>query len=53
MKNNENNIELIINWKKSNLIREYELNKEENTNITIIKNKITDLEYMLLGRNKL
>ena len=49
VENNKNNIELIINEIKSELIEEYEL-KEGNNNIKlIIKNNLTDLEDMFNG----
>ena len=46
VKNNENNIKLIINGIKSNLIGEYNLKEGENNIEIIIKNKITNLENM-------
>ena len=46
VKNNKNNIDLIINGIKNNLIEKYKLRKGENTIKLIIKNKITNLEYM-------
>ena len=48
-KNNEKNIELEINGKKSKLIKEYKLKKGENNIKMKIKNKITDLQYMFDG----
>lgn len=44
--NNKNNISLIINGKESNLVEESFLIKGENKIELIIKNKITNLEYM-------
>ena len=44
--NNKNNIELIINGNKNNLIEKYKLRKGGNNIKIIIKNKITFLEYM-------
>ena len=46
VENNKNNIELIINGKKNNLIKRYKLIKGENNIKIIIKNKITNLENM-------
>ena len=46
VKNNYNNIELIINGNKSELISKYKLRKGENNIKIIIKNKITNLESM-------
>jgi len=46
VKNNKNNIELIINGNKNDLINKYKLQKGENSIKMIIKNKITNLEYM-------
>ena len=46
VENNKNNIELIINGKKSELIEKYELKEGENNIEIIIKNKIINLEYM-------
>ena len=46
MKNNKNNIELIINGIKSVLIDECRLKKGENQIKIIIKNKLTNLEDM-------
>ena len=46
VKNNKNNIDLIINGNKSELISEYKLRKGENNIKIIIKNKIRNLEYM-------
>ena len=47
--NKNNNIELIINKNKSNLISKYKLVKGENNIKIIIKNKITNLESMFAG----
>ena len=44
--NNKNNIDLIINGIKSNLINKYKMEKGENNIKIIIKNKIKNLEYM-------
>ena len=49
VENNKNNIELIINGNKSNLINKYRLGKGENKIKIIIKNKITNLEDMFDG----
>ena len=46
VKNNKNNIELIINGKKNDLINKYKLQKGENSIKIVINNKITNLEYM-------
>ena len=46
VENNKNNIELIINGNKNDLINKYELRKGENSIKMIIKNRITNLEYM-------
>ena len=46
VQNNKNNIELVINGNKIDLINRYKLKKGENIIKIIIKNKITNLEYM-------
>ena len=46
VENNKNNIELIINGIKNNLISSYKLKKGENNIKIIIKNKIKNLEKM-------
>ena len=46
VKNNKNNIDLIINGNKINLIDNNNLKKGENIVTLIIKNKLTDLSYM-------
>jgi len=46
VENNKNNIELIINGNRNDLISECKLKKGENNIKMIIKNKITNLEYM-------
>ena len=46
VENNRNNIDLIINGINNNLIVRYKLQKGENKIKIIIKNKITNLEYM-------
>ena len=46
MENNKNNIELMINGKKNELVQKYKLKKGENNIQIIIKNKKIDLEYM-------
>ena len=46
VENNKNNIELKINGIKSELVKKYELEYGENNIEIIIKNKITDFEYM-------
>ena len=53
MEINKDNIELNINGNKSNLINKYKLKKGDNNIKIIIKNKITDLEYMFYNCNKL
>ena len=51
VKNNKNNIDLIINGIKNNLIQKYKLGKGINKIELIIKNKITNLEYMFYECN--
>ena len=46
VKNNINNISLIINGKESKLVAEYDLNKGENNITLCIKNKLTNLSDM-------
>ena len=46
IKNNKNNVDLIINGIENKLIKEYKLKKGENNIKLIIKNRITNLEYM-------
>ena len=46
VKNNKNNIDLIINGDKTSLSNTYFLKKGENYITLIIKNKLTDLSYM-------
>jgi len=46
VKNNKNNIELEINGEKSKLVEKYKLIKGINNIKIIIKNKLTNLEYM-------
>ena len=46
VENNKNNIELIINGNKNELISKYKLKKIVNNIKIIIKNKIKNLEYM-------
>ena len=46
VENNKNNIKLIINGDKNDLINRFNLRKGENNIKIIIKNKITNLEYM-------
>ena len=46
VKNNKNNIELIINGNKNDLIERYKLREGENNIKIIIKNKITNLQKM-------
>ena len=46
VKNNKNNIDLIINENKTSLSNTYLLKKGENYITLIIKNKLTDLSYM-------
>jgi len=53
VENNKNNIELIINGIKSELVKEYELRGGENKIEIKIKNKITNLEYMFYKCNSL
>ena len=49
VENNKNNITLIINGKKSELIEEYELKEGKNNVQIIINNKLTNLENMFNG----
>ena len=49
VENNKNNIELIINGNKNELINKYKLAKGENNIKIIIKKKITNLENMFDG----
>ena len=49
VENNKNNIELIINNEKTNLIEKYKLKKGENKVQILIKGKITNLEDMFKG----
>ena len=51
--NNKNNIDLIINGKKSELISKYKLQKGKNNIEIIIKNNLTNLEYIFYKCNKL
>ena len=53
VENNKNNIELNINGNKSELVNKYKLKKGNNEIKMIIKNKITNLEYMFYECNKL
>ena len=53
VQNNRDNIDLIINGNKTNLIAIYNLKKGENIVTLIIKNKLTDLSYMFLGCSSL
>ena len=53
VENNKNNIELIINGNKSELIEKYKLNKGKNDIEIIIKNKIINMEYMFHNCNTL
>ncbi len=46
VENNKNNIDLIINGKKTKLIKKYKLLDGDNNITIVIKNKITNLEYM-------
>ena len=46
VENNKNNIDLIINGKKTKLIKKYKLLDGDNNVTIVIKNKITNLEYM-------
>ena len=46
VENNRDNIDLIKNGNKTNLIDTYNLKKGENIVTLIIKNKLTDLSYM-------
>ena len=46
VENNKDNIELIINGEKTELINKYKLRKGENNIILIIKNKIDNLSNM-------
>ena len=49
MKNNKNNIELVINGIKSVFIGKYKLKQVKNNIEIIIKNKINNLEYMVIN----
>ena len=49
VKNNKNNIKLIINGIENNLMNKYKLKKGENNITIIIKNKIKNLEYKFDG----
>ena len=53
VENNKNNIELNINGNKSEIVNKYKLKKGNNEIKMIIKNKITNLEYMFYECNKL
>ena len=53
VENNRNNIGLIINGEKTELISQYKLKKGINNIEIIIKNKLTNLEYMFYKCNKL
>ena len=54
VENNINNVELIIDGKKIDLVKRYELKKGENTIKLIIKTaKITDFSHMFNGCKKL
>ena len=46
VKNNKNNIDIIINGNKNNLVHKYKLKKGENKITLIIKEKLTNLSYM-------
>ena len=50
---NKNNIDLNINGKSSKLVSKYKLKKGNNNIKIIIKNKLTDLQYMFWGCSKL
>ena len=53
VKNNKDNIELIINGEKSELLSEYNLKQGENIISVIIKNKLTNLSNMFYHCNSL
>ena len=53
VENIKNNIDLIINENKNDLFKKYKLKKGENYIKIIIKNKITNLEYMFWDCNSL
>ena len=53
VENNKNNIELNINGKYSELKKDYELKEGNNTIKIKIKNRITSLDYMFYGCDKL
>ena len=53
VENNKNNIELEINGEKSKLIKKYKLIKGVNNIKMIIKNRLTNLEYMFYWCNTL
>ena len=46
VKNNKDNIELLINNEKNKLVDQYDLNEGENVITLLIKNKLTNLSYM-------
>ena len=48
VENNKNNIELIINGEKNDLINRYKLQKGENNIKIIIKNKISNLNICFI-----
>ena len=50
---NQNNIDLIINGKESELINSCELNEGENIITLIIKNVLTNLSFMFSGCSSL
>ena len=49
VKNNKDNIDLIINGKQNELVNKYLLTKGENIITLVIKNKLTDLSHMFYG----
>ena len=51
--NNKNNIDLIINGEKSQLVWKYKLKEGENNIKLIIKNQLTNLDSMFSGCNTL
>ena len=53
VENNYDNIELIINGTKTNLVKEYKLEKGENIIELLIKSKLTNIDYMFYECNSL
>ena len=53
VKNNKNNIKLLINGEESELIEKYDLKDGLNNIQLIMLNKLTNIEYMFKGANSL